>query len=139
MAITGNVAVDLLGRDSFQEVDITGITMPVTKHNFVVKRVEDLAHVIRKAFQIAQSGRPGPVLIDVPKDVTANRCQYERQEPLPLQPPPKAPREELEKAAQMLRASKRPFVYAGGGVIASGASQSFFVSRKSCRRRCAPL
>ena len=123
VAITGNVAVELLGRDSFQEVDITGITMPVTKHNFVVKRVEDLAHVIRKAFQIAQSGRPGPVLIDVPKDVTANRCQYERREPLPLQPPPKAPREELEKAAQMLRASKRPFVYAGGGVIASGASQ----------------
>lgn len=84
VAITGNVAVELLGRDSFQEVDITGITMPVTKHNFAVKRVEDLADIIRRAFQIAQSGRPGPVLIDVPKDITASRCQYERQSPLPL-------------------------------------------------------
>ena len=83
VAITGNVAVELLGRDSFQEVDITGITMPVTKHNFAVKRVEDLADIIRRAFQIAQSGRPGPVLIDVPKDITASRCQYERQSPCP--------------------------------------------------------
>ena len=86
VAITGNVAVELLGRDSFQEVDITGITMPVTKHNFAVKRVEDLADIIRRAFQIAQSGRPGPVLIDVPKDITASRCQYERQSPRPPRP-----------------------------------------------------
>jgi len=87
VAITGNVAVELLGRDSFQEVDITGITMPVTKHNFAVKRVEDLADIIRRAFQIAQSGRPGPVLIDVPKDITASRCQYERQScPCPPRP-----------------------------------------------------
>ena len=76
VAITGNVAVELLGRDSFQEVDITGITMPVTKHNFAVKRVEDLADIIRRAFQIAQSGRPGPVLIDVPKDITAAVTEY---------------------------------------------------------------
>ena len=89
VAITGNVAVELLGRDSFQEVDITGITMPVTKHNFAVKRVEDLADIIRRAFQIAQSGRPGPVLIDVPKDITASRCQYERQSPQPPSPPGK--------------------------------------------------
>lgn len=122
VAITGNVAVDLLGRDSFQEVDITGITMPVTKHNFAVKRVEDLAGIIRKAFQIAKSGRPGPVLIDVPKDITANRYQYERQSPLPLSDAPKPEKEQLAKAAEMLRQAKRPFLYAGGGVIASGAA-----------------
>lgn len=122
VAITGNVAVELLGRDSFQEVDITGITMPVTKHNFAVKRVEDLADIIRRAFQIAQSGRPGPVLIDVPKDITASRCQYERQSPLPLPPSPRPEESRLAKAAEMLRQSKRPFLYAGGGVIASGAA-----------------
>ena len=123
VAITGNVAVELLGRDSFQEVDITGITMPVTKHNFAVKRWEESSgdHV-RRAFQIAQSGRPGPVLIDVPKDITASRCQYERQSPLPLSPLALAGGKPAAKAAEMLRQSKRLFLYAGGGVIASGAA-----------------
>lgn len=77
VAVTGNVAVPLLGRDSFQEVDITGITMPITKHNFIVKRVEDLADTVREAFRIARSGRPGPVLIDLPKDITAAETEYE--------------------------------------------------------------
>ena len=90
VAITGNVAVPLLGRDSFQEVDITGITMPITKHNFIVKRVEDLADTVREAFRIAQSGRPGPVLIDLPKDITAAETDYVPQPkaaPRPFVPP----------------------------------------------------
>ena len=87
VAITGNVAVPLLGRDSFQEVDITGITMPVTKYNFIVKRVEDLADTVRKAFIIAKSGRPGPVLVDIPKDVTAALAEYEPVPAAPARPP----------------------------------------------------
>ena len=83
VAITCNVGVPLLGKDSFQEIDITGITMPITKYNFIVKNVNDLAKTIRKAFEIAQSGRPGPVLIDIPKDVTGNKAEYE---PVKIQP-----------------------------------------------------
>ena len=84
VAITGNVTRNLLGLDSFQEVDITGITMPVTKHNYIVKDIRDLASILREAFQIASSGRKGPVLVDIPKDLTAQSCAYEKQPPLPL-------------------------------------------------------
>lgn len=124
VAITGNVNVDLLGLDSFQEVDITGITMPVTKHNFLVKRIEDLADTLRQAFQIAQSGRPGPVLVDIPKDVTAKQYDYQKEEPLPLDRPPFPKRQSLIKAAEMLAKSRRPFLYLGGGVVASDASEA---------------
>ena len=121
VAITGNVAVPLLGRDSFQEVDITGITMPITKHNFIVKRVEELADTVRKAFCIAQSGRPGPVLIDIPKDITAAMTEYEpapAAQPRPC-PPPKE--ERLGMTLEKLAACERPLIYFGGGVISSGA------------------
>ena len=110
VAITGNVNVELLGLDSFQEVDITGITMPITKHNFLVKHIEDLADVLRQAFQIAQSGRPGPVLVDIPKDVTAKQYDYEKREPLPLFSAHVPSEERLQQAAQMLQKSERPFL-----------------------------
>lgn len=123
VAITGNVAVPLLGRDSFQEVDITGITMPVTKHNFIVKDVSHLAETLREAFRIAQSGRKGPVLVDVPKDVTAAVTDYERGAPLPLSSGyiPDGPR--IARACDLLAGARRPLIYAGGGVISSGASE----------------
>lgn len=123
VAITGNVAVNLLGLDSFQEVDITGITMPVTKHNFMVERVEDLASTIRRAFQIANEGRKGPVLVDIPKDITANACEYHAAAPLPLKDANHYTQSDIDRAAEMIRASERPFVYTGGGVILSGAAQ----------------
>ena len=123
VAITGNVNVDLLGLDSFQEVDITGITMPITKHNFLVKHIEDLADVLRQAFQIAQSGRPGPVLVDVPKDLTAKKYEYQKQSPLPLLPVHYPSDEHLQQAAEMLQNSRQPFLYLGGGVSLSGADK----------------
>ncbi len=123
VAITGNVNVDLLGRDSFQEVDIQGITMPVTKHNFIVKNIQDLAPVMRKAFRVATSGRKGPVLIDVPKDITAQQAEFTHMA-LQSPPEPAAPDESaLRYAAEMLAQSQRPLVYAGGGILASGASE----------------
>ncbi|MBW7572607.1 biosynthetic-type acetolactate synthase large subunit [Caproiciproducens faecalis] len=121
VAITGNVSRDLLGLDSFQEVDITGITMPITKHNYLVKNIEDLADTIRKAFLIAGTGRKGPVLVDIPKDVTAQKYEYTPKTPFP------APRgdfpyaERFEQALEMLRKSEKPFIYSGGGVIAAEA------------------
>ncbi len=123
VAITGNVGTDFLGRDSFQEVDITGVTLPVTKHNTIVKRIEDLAPVLREAFRIANTGRKGPVLIDVPKDITAAVTEYE---PCPAaQPVPTAPADpvKIAAAAEMLVKSRRPVIYAGGGVISAGASE----------------
>ncbi len=122
VAFTGNVGSPLLGKDSFQEVDITGITMPITKHNFMVKDVNQLAHTIRRAFQIAQEGRPGPVLVDIPKDVTVNTAEYEPQPPLPVQRSKKSiPDHVMEQAAELVQGSKRPFIYAGGGVILADA------------------
>lgn len=123
VAITGNVNVELLGRDSFQEVDIQGITMPVTKHNFIIKRIEDLAPVIRKAFRIAKSGRKGPVLIDIPKDITAQTTDFEPMLLATAVQPASPAKDALEQAAQMLQKSKRPFIYAGGGVISAGATK----------------
>ena len=121
VAITGNVSRPLLGLDSFQEVDITGITMPVTKHNYLVKNIEDLADTIRKAFLIAGTGRKGPVLVDIPKDVTAQKYEYTPRKPLPA-PKGDFPYEErFEQALEMLRKSERPFIYTGGGLIAAEA------------------
>lgn len=121
VAITGNVSVPLLGRDSFQEVDITGVTMPITKHNFIVKRVEDLADTIRQAFLIARSGRPGPVLVDIPKDVTGAVTSYTPAEPEKKRacPPPKA--ERIVGAQELLKNSQKPLIYFGGGVISAEA------------------
>lgn len=121
VAITCNVGVPLLGKDSFQEVDIAGITTPITKHNFIVKDIEKLADTIRRAFQIAVKGRPGPVLLDVPKDVTAQKCEFTYAAQNKKKPLAKAAEEDLEQAAQMIRESRRPFIFAGGGVIISEA------------------
>lgn len=123
VAITGNVSVPLLGRDSFQEVDITGVTMPITKHNFIVKRVEDLADTIRQAFLIARSGRPGPVLVDIPKDVTGAVTEYTPVQPEKKRacPPPKADR--IAGAKELLQNSQKPLIYFGGGVISAEAEQ----------------
>ena len=123
VAITGNVSCGLLGLDSFQEVDITGITMPITKHNFIVKSVNDLADTIRLAFKIANTGRKGPVLIDVPKDITQAMTEYVPQPA--QQPEANAPLsvDELNTAAELIANAKKPYIYAGGGVISSGASE----------------
>ena len=106
VAITCNVGVSLLGKDSFQEIDITGITMPITKHNYIVKDVANLADTIRKAFVIAKSGRPGPVLIDIPKDVTANKTEYIKEEIKPVEPSDKISEEELAEALELIKKSK---------------------------------
>ncbi len=123
VAITANVSVPLLGKDSFQEVDIAGITMPVTKHNFIVKDVNQLADTIRRAFRIAQSGRPGPVLVDVTKDVTAAMAEYEPAVPAPIEKKTDISEEELEQAAALINAAKKPYVLVGGGAILSDAAQ----------------
>ena len=124
VAITCNVGVPLIGKDSFQEIDITGITMPITKYNFIVKDVNQLADTIRRAFVIAQSGRPGPVLVDIPKDVTANKTEYE---PVKIGPVNKfkdiVPAEEITQAVDMIKTAKKPFVFVGGGAISSGAEK----------------
>ena len=123
VAITCNVTVPLLGKDSFQEIDITGVTMPITKHNYIVKDVTKLADTIRKAFKIAASGRPGPVLIDITKDVTANVTEYERVEKEEVKPVTETITDaDIDRAVEMINASKKPFIFAGGGVISSGAS-----------------
>mgnify|MGYP002610086038 CR=1 FL=1 len=133
VAITGNVSVPLLGRDSFQEVDITGITMPVTKHNYIVKRVEDLADTVREAFRIAASGRPGPVLIDIPKDVTAALTDYQPKPCAGPRPTP-APKEEritrtgtprgMPEAADLFR-RRRIVVGSGGAACAAGGKAGY--------------
>ena len=123
VAITCNVGVPLLGKDSFQEVDIAGITTPITKHNFIVKDVEKLADTIRRAFQIAAKGRPGPVLVDIPKDVTAAKCEYVKAEPKRQKRyTDQITEEDLETAVQMIEKSKKPYVFVGGGAVISGAS-----------------
>lgn len=124
VAITCNVTLPLLGKDSFQEVDIAGITMPCTKHGYIVKDVNKLADTIRKAFRIARSGRPGPVLIDITKDVTAAEVDYEPQDPPKYLPRTKNYSDrDIDRAVEMIRASKKPFIYVGGGAIISGASK----------------
>ena len=123
VAITCNVTVPLLGKDSFQEIDITGVTMPITKHNFIVKDVTKLADTIRKAFQIAKEGRPGPVLIDVTKDVTANSCEYVKKEPEAIvRITDTIKQKDIDNAISLIKEAKKPYVFVGGGVIASDAS-----------------
>ena len=124
VAITCNVGVSLLGRDSFQEIDITGVTMPITKYNFIVKDIKKLADTVRRAFTIAQSGRPGPVLIDITKDVTAAEYEYTPQEPAPIVRQTDTIREEdIEIALELIRNSQKPFIFVGGGAVLSGASE----------------
>lgn len=123
VAITCNVAVSMLGRDSFQEVDIAGVTMPITKYSFIVKDINKLADTIRRAFKIAQTGRPGPVLVDITKDVTADTCEYEYQKPEPVKRQEETIKEQdLEKAMELIRNSRKPFIFAGGGAVLANAS-----------------
>lgn len=124
VAITCNVGVSLLGRDSFQEIDIAGVTMPITKYNFIVKDIKKLAYTVRRAFTIAQSGRPGPVLIDITKDVTAAEYEYTPQEPEPIVRQKDTIRDEdMEVALEMIRNSQKPFILVGGGAVLSNASE----------------
>ena len=132
VAITCNVTTPLLGKDSFQEVDIAGITMPITKHNFIVKDVKDLAKTLRRAFTIAKTGRPGPVLVDITKDATANKADYKREKIEKISPITKDITEEsLEQAVKLIKRSKKPFVFVGGGAVISGANEELkkFVER----------
>ena len=132
VAITCNVGVSLLGKDSFQEIDIAGITTPITKYSFIVKDVTKLADTIRRAFSIARKDRPGPVLVDITKDVTANKVEYKRQEP--VMPKPKAGTfddADIEKAIHMITKARKPYIFVGGGAVLSGASEQLkaFVER----------
>ena len=123
VAITCNVGTSLLGKDSFQEVDITGITMPITKHNFIVKDARDLAKVMRRAFRIAKSGRPGPVLVDITKDATANQAEYIEEVPDVILPDTACITDaDLEQAATLIREAEKPMIFVGGGAIAADAS-----------------
>ncbi len=123
VAITCNVGVSLLGKDSYQEIDIAGVTMPITKHNYIVKDVNDLADTIRKSFIIAKKGRPGPVLIDIPKDVTANKAEYQKETPMPIKASNQVSEAELDTALKLIEKSKKPYIFVGGGAILSDASE----------------
>src|SRR5699024_1478557 len=123
VAITCNVGVSLLGKDSFQEIDIAGVTMPITKHNYIVKDVNKLADTIRKAFRIARKGRPGPVLIDIPKDVTSNLAEYEPKKITPQKRNEKVNEEDLQTAVEMIQNSKKPYIFVGGGAVLSDADE----------------
>ncbi|ACD24725.1 biosynthetic-type acetolactate synthase large subunit [Clostridium botulinum] len=124
VAITGNVAKPLLGKDSFQEVDITGITMPITKHNYIVKNIEDLQEVIREAFYIAEEGRKGPVLIDIPKDITSNKTEYKKLIPKKITREIDEIKEDsFNEAINYINNCKKPFIYAGGGIVSSEATE----------------
>lgn len=126
VAITCNVGVSLLGKDSFQEIDITGITLPITKHNYIVKDVNCLADTIRNAFRIAKTGRPGPVLVDIPKDVTANLAEYVKTEPLEVKSVSNIREEDIETALEMIEHAEKPYIFVGGGAVLSGASEELF-------------
>ena len=137
VAFTCNVGVNLLGRDSFQEVDITGITMPITKYSCLVKDVKNLAPTIRRAFRIAKSGRPGPVLVDITKDVTAAKCDYTPVVPEEIPRKIESIRyKDLEEAAALIAKAKRPMIFVGGGAVASGAAEQV---RELARRIDAPV
>ena len=123
VAICGNVPTTQIGTDSFQEIDITGVTLPITKHNYFVGSVEELADTIREAFALAASGRPGPVLIDVPKDVQVACCDYEPQPPAKPEPPKAAKEIRIKEAAEYINAARRPYIYFGGGMITAGAQE----------------
>jgi len=130
VAITGNVPLELLGKDSFQEIDITGITLPITKHNYLVKDIDNLAPTIRNAFSIARSGRPGPVLIDIPKDITAQKGNYTRQKLKPELSCATYDSASLKKAAHLITAAAKPLIYSGGGVIYGNASAELGILAK---------
>ena len=123
VAFTGNVGTAGLGKDSFQEAYIEGITMPITKHNYTVRHVEDLAEIMREAFRIAQSGRKGPVLVDIPKDITAASCEFTSAQPVQPVIPQECDLDSVKQAAELLKQAKRPIIYFGGGVILAGADQ----------------
>ncbi|MCI7322816.1 MAG: biosynthetic-type acetolactate synthase large subunit [Lachnospiraceae bacterium] len=124
VAITCNVGVSLLGKDSFQEIDIAGITTPITKYSFIVKDVDKLADTIRRAFSIARKGRPGPVLVDITKDVTANKAEYVKEEPVMPQPSASSFHQgDIERTVHMIQKAKKPYIFVGGGAILSGASE----------------
>ncbi|MBC5647474.1 biosynthetic-type acetolactate synthase large subunit [Christensenella tenuis] len=123
VAITGNVEKKNLGKDSFQEIDITGVTIPITKHNVIVKEISELADAIREAFYVAQSGRPGPVLVDVPKDITIMEGEYEPEKPREIAHQNAFEKEDIAEAIRAINASEKPFILAGGGVIAAGAEK----------------
>ena len=123
VAICGNVPTTQIGTDSFQEIDITGVTLPITKHNYFVGCVDDLADTVREAFQLAKSGRPGPVLIDIPKDVQIAKCEYTQAPPVEADEPMAAKEIRIQEAAVQINASKRPFIYFGGGVLNAGAQE----------------
>ena len=126
VAITANVGVSLLGKDSFQEIDIAGVVMPITKHSFIVKNVHELADTIRRAFKIAKTGRPGPVLVDITKDVTANLADYEYKKPEEILPVTDTIKEtDIEKVTKLIKKAKKPFIMVGGGVVAANASEEF--------------
>ena len=123
VAITCNVTLPWLGKDTFQEVDIAGVTMPITKHSFMVKDVHVLADTIRKAFAIARSGRPGPVLVDITKDVTAAKCAYKKAKPTVLKYEKQYTDEDIDTAIELIKSAERPYIYVGGGAIISGATK----------------
>ncbi len=136
VAITCNVNLPLLGKDTFQEVDIAGITMPITKHGYIVKDVKVLADTIRKAFKIARTGRPGPVLVDITKDVTANTCDYRPVQITEEEPVRKYTEDDIKQALKLIKTSKRPYIYVGGGAVISGASEEL---RKFAKTIDAPV
>ena len=123
VAITANVNLPSLGKDSFQEVDIAGVTMPITKHGYIVKDVNQLADTLRKAFEIAKSGRPGPVLVDITKDVTANTAEFTPKTPEPVEKKSNYTKKDLEKAAELINHAEKPFIFVGGGAVLSGAAE----------------
>ena len=123
VAITGNVSTSLIGKDSFQEINITGVTLPITKHNYFVSDVRELADTIREAFKIAKSGRPGPVLIDIPKDVQMAECEFTKQGVVEYYPQGTAADEEIDKAVELINSAQRPYIYIGGGAAGAGMTK----------------
>ncbi len=121
LAITGNVANNMIGRDCFQEIDISGVTLPITKHNFIVHDVESLADTLREAIKIAKSGRPGPVLVDIPKDIQLAKCEFSYKAPVTKDETEPAPSDKVREAAKMIAESSRPYIYFGGGAVRAGA------------------
>lgn len=135
VAITVNVAVNLLGKDTFQEIDITSVTMPITKHNFIVKDINELESTMKRAFRIAKNGRPGPVLIDITKDVTGEKCQYKNKDMNNrIKNYNKYTSEDIQMVIKMIKNSKKPFIFSGGGIIASGSNEELaeFVRKINC-------
>lgn len=130
VAITCNVGAALLGKDSFQEIDITGVTLPITKHNYIVKDANDLAKTVRKAFKIARTGRPGPVLIDITKNATADLAEYEKIEITPVKPREDVCETQLETALELIQEAKKPYIFVGGGAVLSDASEELYTFAK---------